>query len=156
MGGSYIDALGCIDLEVLPNEYLAIMGQSGSGKSTLISIQNPDGLLLPGMNAEVAVSIARRENVLSIPVMALRTSRDLTSTAQILGRPEEDITNALRASSDAAPRDPDAPETIELRGVTVELPDGITACWACCWVPAHPCCWRSLPAGRPSSPALRR
>ena len=38
MGGGYIDALGCIDLEVLPNEYLAIMGQSGSGKSTLMNI----------------------------------------------------------------------------------------------------------------------
>ena len=38
MGGSYIDALRCIDLEVMPNEYLAIRGQSGSGKSTLMNI----------------------------------------------------------------------------------------------------------------------
>jgi len=38
MGGGYIDALGRVDLEVLPNEYLAIMGQSGSGKSTLMNI----------------------------------------------------------------------------------------------------------------------
>ena len=38
MGGGYIDALRCVDLEVKPNEYLAIMGQSGSGKSTLMNI----------------------------------------------------------------------------------------------------------------------
>ena len=38
MGGSYIDALQCVDLDVHHNEYLAIMGQSGSGKSTLMNI----------------------------------------------------------------------------------------------------------------------
>lgn len=38
MGGSHIDALRSIDLDVAENEYLAIMGQSGSGKSTLMNI----------------------------------------------------------------------------------------------------------------------
>lgn len=38
MGGGFIDALRCVDLEVMSNEYLAIMGQSGSGKSTLMNI----------------------------------------------------------------------------------------------------------------------
>jgi len=38
MGGGYIDALRRVDLEVVANEYLAIMGQSGSGKSTLMNI----------------------------------------------------------------------------------------------------------------------
>jgi len=38
MGGGYIDALRCVDLDVLSNDYLAIMGQSGSGKSTLMNI----------------------------------------------------------------------------------------------------------------------
>ena len=38
MGGGYIDALRCVDLEVMSNEYLAVMGQSGSGKSTLMNI----------------------------------------------------------------------------------------------------------------------
>jgi putative ABC transport system ATP-binding protein len=38
MGSGYIDALRCVDLEVLSNDYLAIMGQSGSGKSTLMNI----------------------------------------------------------------------------------------------------------------------
>jgi putative ABC transport system ATP-binding protein len=38
MGGSHIDALRAVNLDVFGNEYLAIMGQSGSGKSTLMNI----------------------------------------------------------------------------------------------------------------------
>jgi putative ABC transport system ATP-binding protein len=38
MGGGFLDALRHVDLEVFPNEYVAIMGQSGSGKSTLMNI----------------------------------------------------------------------------------------------------------------------
>lgn len=38
MGTEFIDALRCVDLTVVENEYLAIMGQSGSGKSTLMNI----------------------------------------------------------------------------------------------------------------------
>lgn len=38
MGGGHIDALHRVDLDVMENEYLAIMGQSGSGKSTLMNI----------------------------------------------------------------------------------------------------------------------
>lgn len=38
MGGGHIDALRCVDLEVVSKEYLAIVGQSGSGKSTLMNI----------------------------------------------------------------------------------------------------------------------
>jgi putative ABC transport system ATP-binding protein len=38
MGAEFIDALRCVDLTVIENEYLAIMGQSGSGKSTLMNI----------------------------------------------------------------------------------------------------------------------
>lgn len=38
MGGGHIDALRRVDLQVVSNEYLAIMGPSGSGKSTLMNI----------------------------------------------------------------------------------------------------------------------
>lgn len=113
--------------EVLKVEPQAVVEQNVTMFAVLVSIQNPDGLLLPGMNAEVEVSIARSDNALSIPVMALRTSRDLASTAQILGRSEDDIMNALSGASDDAPKDPDAPETIEMRGMTIELPEGIAA-----------------------------
>jgi putative ABC transport system ATP-binding protein len=38
MGDTTIDALSGIDLEILPNEYVAIMGPSGSGKTTLMNM----------------------------------------------------------------------------------------------------------------------
>jgi putative ABC transport system ATP-binding protein len=38
VGVDEIHALAGVDLDVLPNEYLAIMGTSGSGKSTLMNI----------------------------------------------------------------------------------------------------------------------
>ena len=81
--------------EVVKIEPQAVVDQNVTMFAVLVSIQNPDGLLLPGMNAEVEISIARAADAMTIPVMALRTRRDLESTALILGRSVEDITAAL-------------------------------------------------------------
>jgi len=81
--------------EVVKIEPQAVVEQNVTMFAVLISIQNPDGLLMPGMNAEVEISIVRSENVMTIPVMALRTNRDLATTATVLGRSEDDIRNAL-------------------------------------------------------------
>ena len=112
--------------EVVKIEPQAVIEQNVTMFAVLVSIRNPDGLLMPGMNAEVEMSVARADNAMTIPVMALRTGRDLESTATILGRPVEDITAAL-AGGDDEPLDPDAPETITIRGNTIELPQGVTA-----------------------------
>jgi len=95
--------------EVTKVEPQAVLEQNVTMFAVLISIDNPDGLLMPGMNAEVEVSIARSENVLTVPVMALRTQRDIASTATILGKSEGDIRAALGApaasgDSSAGPR----------------------------------------------------
>ena len=112
--------------EVMKIEPQAVIEQNVTMFAVLVSIRNPDGLLMPGMNAEVEMSVARADDAMTIPVMALRTRRDLESTATILGRSVEDITRALAAASDA-PKDADAPETITIRGNTIELPEDVSA-----------------------------
>jgi HlyD family secretion protein len=90
--------------EVVKIEPQAVIEQNVTMFAVLVSIQNPDGLLMPGMNAEVEVSIVRADDAMTIPVMALRTRRDLESTAMVLGRSVDDITNAL-ASGEEKPAD---------------------------------------------------
>lgn len=98
--------------DVVKIEPQAVIEQNVTMFAVLVSIQNPDGLLMPGMNAEVEVSIARAEDVMTIPVMALRTSRDLASTALILDRSTDDIVAALSGEKAA----PDAPPAERRRG----------------------------------------
>ena len=94
--------------EVVKIEPQAVLEQNVTMFAVLISIANPDGLLMPGMNAEVDVEIARAENVVSVPIMALRTARDLESTASILGVTRDEIADALRAGKGTeAPGQPD-------------------------------------------------
>jgi len=51
----------------------------------LIRIENRNGLLKPGMNADVDLQVGKRDSVLAIPNAALRTQRDVNSAAQVLG-----------------------------------------------------------------------
>ncbi len=91
--------------EVTKIEPQAVVEQNVTMFAVLIAIQNPNGLLMPGMNAEVEVLIVRSEDALTIPVMALRTSRDLAATATILGRSEDDIRSALSGDEPSATAD---------------------------------------------------
>lgn len=110
--------------EVVKIEPQAVLEQNVTMFAVLISIRNPDGLLMPGMNAEVEVSIVRREDAMTIPVMALRTNRDLASTALILDRSEEDIKNAL-AEAPTEATTPAAGETQSKDAATGQSgPDG--------------------------------
>ena len=122
--------------EVVKVEPQAVVEQNVTMFAVIISIRNPDGLLLPGMNAEVDVSIADRSDVLTVPVMALRTERDLASTASILGMDAADLRQQIRAAQSggangtpAADITDEAPtvETISFGGRTIELPEGVTA-----------------------------
>jgi HlyD family secretion protein len=92
--------------EVIKIEPQAVIEQNVTMFAVLVSIQNPDGLLMPGMNAEVEVSIARADDAMTIPVMALRTRRDLETTALILGRSVDAISEALAGGDETA----EAPE----------------------------------------------
>jgi HlyD family secretion protein len=74
----------------------------------LVRIDNKEGLLRPGMNAEVEVHVGRREDVLTVPNAALRTQRDVGSAAQVLGLSPEQVQQMVAAGqrgSGAVPRD---------------------------------------------------
>jgi len=88
--------------EVVKIEPQAVVEQNVTMFAVLISISNPEGLLMPGMNAEVEVSIAARQNVLTVPVMALRTERDVSTTAGILGMSAAELQRELAGGSKPA------------------------------------------------------
>jgi HlyD family secretion protein len=64
-----------------------------------VRIDNKDGLLRPGMNAEVEIHVGRRDNVLAVPNAALRTQRDVGSAATVLGLSPEAVQKQLAATS---------------------------------------------------------
>jgi HlyD family secretion protein len=63
----------------------AIVEQNVTLFPVLISLPNEERLLRPGMNVEADFDVARREDVLTVPVTALRTERDIDTTAAIIG-----------------------------------------------------------------------
>jgi len=88
--------------EVLKLEPQAVVEQNVTLFGVLVSIDNREGLLKPGMNSEVTITVARAEAVLALPVAALRTNRDLPTTAQILGTDEAGLRDQLAAAGEAA------------------------------------------------------
>jgi HlyD family secretion protein len=63
----------------------AIVEQNVTLFPVLISLRNDERLLRPGMNVDVKFEVARRDSALTIPVTALRTERDVDTTASITG-----------------------------------------------------------------------
>jgi HlyD family secretion protein len=71
--------------------------------AVIITIDNASGLLRPGMNAEVELTIASRYDVPAIPTIALRTSRDIEAAAIFTGIDEEQLREQLRTSGMTVP-----------------------------------------------------
>ena len=70
---------------MLKVEPLATTQQNVTMFPVIVRIENRDGRLRPGMNAEVEIHVGQRDSVLAIPNAALRTQRDVGSAAQVLG-----------------------------------------------------------------------
>jgi HlyD family secretion protein len=71
--------------EVVKIQPQAVVQQSVTMFPVLISIANENGLLLPGMNGEVTVSIDERTGVVAVPLDAVRSVRELPTVAAALG-----------------------------------------------------------------------
>jgi HlyD family secretion protein len=61
----------------------------------LIRLDNKQGLLRPGMNADVRIRVAERSGVLAIPTIALRTPRDIATAAGQVGLTEQQVREQL-------------------------------------------------------------
>ena len=65
----------------------------------LIDLDNREGLLKPGMNAEVELVVADRTDVMTIPNAALRTETDVYVAGGVVGLSEERVREMLAAST---------------------------------------------------------
>ncbi len=83
---------------VLKIEPQATVSQNVTMFPVLVNILNPEHLLKPGMNSEVEIHVGQRQGVLAIPNSALRTQRDVSSAAQVLGLDPKDVQAQLAAA----------------------------------------------------------
>ncbi len=122
---------------VLKIEPQATVQQNVTMFPVLVRIPNPNHLLKPGMNTEVEVHVGSRSNVLAIPNAALRTQRDVSSAATVLGldpeqvlkevaearqRPANDSGRATLGATTAAAGS--TPDSTKKGGETFTTPDG--------------------------------
>jgi HlyD family secretion protein len=129
---------------VLKIEPQATVQQNVTMFPVLIGLENPGHLLRPGMNTEVELEVGQRQNVLTIPNAALRTARDVSSAAQVLGLDPKQVQEQLAAAKAAADTTKKGPgsedRTASLAGAgtpkkntmtlpsgrEITLPDGVT------------------------------
>ncbi|HEX9164679.1 MAG TPA: efflux RND transporter periplasmic adaptor subunit [Gemmatimonadales bacterium] len=124
--------------EVLKIEPQAETAQNVTMFPVLIRIENRNGLLKPGMNADVEIQVGRRDSAMAVPNAALRTQRDVNSAAQVLGIDSTRFAEMMRvadavrdsAQQAAAPaRDSAKPVQAAAApqgGATMTTPDGRT------------------------------
>ena len=88
--------------QVLKIEPMAETAQNVTMFPVLVRIANTDGLLRPGMNAEVEVHVGESRSVIAVPNAALRTQRDYASAGIVLGLEPETVEEQLAMAREAA------------------------------------------------------
>jgi HlyD family secretion protein len=89
--------------EVVKIEPQAVVEQNVTLFPVLIRLKNPEGLLKPGMNAEVSIEIASRKDVVTVPNTAVVSPREAVSAAAALGLDEAAVRAMLRPAGGASP-----------------------------------------------------
>lgn len=74
----------------------AVVEQNVTMFPVLVHLSNHEGLLKPGMNGEVVVEVARREDAITIPNAAVVGMRDATAAAAMFGISEDQMRAASR------------------------------------------------------------
>ena len=79
----------------------AVVQQNVTMFPVLVTLENRDGLLLPGMNGEVSIISERRENIIAVPNEAIRSMREAAQAATILGLNPDSVQAQVRAGMGA-------------------------------------------------------
>ena len=82
---------------VLKIEPQAVVDQNVTMFPVLVRLDNREKLLKPGMNADVQIEVARRDDVIAVPNAAVVGIRDAVAAGAVLGIDEETMQTALRA-----------------------------------------------------------
>ena len=85
--------------EIFKIEPRAIVEQNVTMFPVLVHLDNREGLLKPGMNAEVEVEIARRDDAIAVPNAAVVAMRDVAAASEVLGLDPDIVRNALRSGA---------------------------------------------------------
>jgi HlyD family secretion protein len=78
----------------------AVVIQNVTTFSLLIRLQNEDGLLLPGMNADVEIIFRDLPDVLTVPVEALKAEKDVPLAAVAVGLDPENVLSVFGGEGD--------------------------------------------------------
>jgi HlyD family secretion protein len=113
---------------VLKVEPQAVVEQNVTMFSVLIKIANREGLLKPGMNADVKIRIANRDSVAAVPTAALRADTDVSTSAKMLGVDEGQLRKQIWPDTKPSEQGGNAKNTITLpNGREIPVPDGVDA-----------------------------
>jgi HlyD family secretion protein len=82
---------------VLKIEPQAVVDQNVTMFPVLVRLDNREKLLKPGMNADVQIEVARRDDVVAVPNAAVVGVRDAVAAGAVLGIDEETMQTALRS-----------------------------------------------------------
>ena len=77
----------------------AVVQQNVTMFPVLVTLDNRDGLLMPGMNGEVSIVSERREEVIAVANEAIRSVREAAQAAPLLGLDPDSVQAQIRASS---------------------------------------------------------
>ncbi|HEU5311623.1 MAG TPA: efflux RND transporter periplasmic adaptor subunit, partial [Candidatus Eisenbacteria bacterium] len=80
-------------------EPMALVEQSVTMFPVLVSLSNEEGLLMPGMNGEVTVMVEEQNDVLAVPVDAVRNAREAADAGEALGLSADEVRTALRTQA---------------------------------------------------------
>jgi len=90
--------------QVLKIEPQAVVEQNVTSFPVLVMLDNNEGLLKPGMNADVVIEIATRENVLVVPNAAVVGTQDAVPAGAVLGLSEDEVNAGMTARAAPPPQ----------------------------------------------------